>query len=299
MSKLSSPVGAAFVALLAPGLLSTAAWAQYVPSAVPQYFVEGGTDVFAFGHATGNTTGVGGGYGSAASTAAVSAGLSASASGQSIVPSLDTGNYYDAQASAGAQLDYYFAAVGPSANVSVPVTITALVGATAAGVSTVSGDAYVVWYLNGVQQGKVNVGTGCNSGTCSSNDYVDGVPANDEIATSQGLLIKDAPFTTTSVAETSTTLNDGSAIEIRAAGTAYYGSGTFSASADPVIEIDPTWLALNPGYHLVFSPNVTPPTGTGTGTGSVPEPDTLLLGLLGLAGIALSPRRRSAADVAQ
>jgi hypothetical protein len=89
--------------LLALGLLPTAAWAQYVPSAVPQYFVEGGTDVFAFGHATGNTTGVGGGYGSAASTAAVSAGLTASASGLSIVPSLDTGNYYDAQASAGSE----------------------------------------------------------------------------------------------------------------------------------------------------------------------------------------------------
>ena len=87
---------------------------------------------------------------------------------------------------------------------------------------------------------------------------------------------------------------------ISAAGTAYYGSGTFSASADPVIEIDPSWLALNPGYYLVFSPNVTPPTGTGTGTGtgSVPEPDTLLLGLLGLAGIALSARRRSAAAAA-
>jgi MYXO-CTERM domain-containing protein len=295
MSKFLSPVGAAFVGLLALGLLPTAAWAQYVPSAVPQYFVEGGTDVFAFGHATGNTTGVGGGYGSAASTAAVSAGLTASASGLSIVPSLDTGNYYDAQASAAAQLDYYFAAVGPSANVSMPVTITALVGATAAGVGQVGGDAYVVWYLNGVQQGKVNVGTGCNGGTCSSDDYVDGVPANDAIATSQGLLITDAPFTTTSVAETSTTLNDGSAIEIRAGGTAYYGSGT-SASADPVIEIDPAWLVLNPGYHLVFSSNVTPPTGTGTG--SVPEPGTLLLGLLGLAGIALSPRRRSAAAAA-
>jgi MYXO-CTERM domain-containing protein len=295
MSKFRSPAAAAFVGLLA---LSSAAWGQYVPSATPQYFVEGGQDVRAFGHATGNTTGVGAGYGSAASSAAVSPGLSASASGQSIVPTIDTGNFYDAQASASASLYYYFAAVGPSANVSVPVTISALVGATAAGVGEAGGDAFVAWYLGGVQQGKVNIGTGCEAGTCTSNDFVQGVPGNDERATSQGLLITDAPFTTQSVAETSTALNDGSVIEISAGGTAYYGSGMFSASADPVIEIDPTWLALHPGYHLVFSPNVTPPTGTGTGTGSVPEPGTLLLGLLGLAGIALSPRRRSVAAAA-
>ena len=100
MSKFSSAVVAAFAGLLALGPLSTAAWAQYVPSATPEYFVEGGQNVEAFGQATGNTTGVGGGYGSAASSAAVSAGLSASVGGQSIIPTSDTGNYYDAEASA-------------------------------------------------------------------------------------------------------------------------------------------------------------------------------------------------------
>jgi hypothetical protein len=34
------------------------------------------------------------------------------------------------------------------------------------------------------------------------------------------------------------------------------GAGSFSANANAVINIDPAWLASNPGYTVVFSPNV-------------------------------------------
>jgi hypothetical protein len=306
----------AWIGLVVLAPLWSTAWAQYVPVADPAYHVEGGSVISDFGNASATTTGVQPGFGTAASSAAVSPGLSASVSGQSTIPTLNAGNSYDAQAEANAQLYYYLAAVGPSANVSVPLTISALVGATADSVTggTASADAYVQWSLNGVMQGKVNIGTGCTGTSCTANDFALGVPAGDERDTAQGLLITNVPFTTNSVATTATTVSDGSVVVIYAGGLAYTGTGLFSASADPVIEIDPTWLASHPGYHLVFSSNVTPPSGTGTGPGtgtgtgpgtgtgtgpgsgttSVPEPDTLLLSLLGFAGIALWPRRTKA-----
>jgi len=50
---------------------------------------------------------------------------------------------------------------------------------------------------------------------------------------------------------------------------AYALAGSASATADPVISIDPTWLAQNPGYSLEFSPGIT--------NGSTPEPSSLFL----------------------
>jgi hypothetical protein len=62
------------------------------------------------------------------------------------------------------------------------------------------------------------------------------------------------------------------------------GLGSFSASADPMITIDPTFLAQNPGYSLVFSPNL-----------AVPEPASWALMLIGVGGLgaALRASRRS------
>jgi hypothetical protein len=62
------------------------------------------------------------------------------------------------------------------------------------------------------------------------------------------------------------------------------GVGSYSASADPMITIDPAFLAQNPGYSLVFSPNL-----------AVPEPATWALMLIGVGGLGAAMRgsRRS------
>ncbi len=67
-----------------------------------------------------------------------------------------------------------------------------------------------------------------------------------------------------------------------------YDYSSVSASIDPMIAIDPTWLANNPGYSLIFSPNVGGVTPT-----DVPEPFTLSIFGAGFAG-AVAMRRRKA-----
>lgn len=65
----------------------------------------------------------------------------------------------------------------------------------------------------------------------------------------------------------------------------FSGPGSWSAMVDPTVQIDPTFLANNPGYSLIIDPNPTT-------TSSVPEPGNLLLlstGMIGLAGVV---RRR-------
>jgi hypothetical protein len=65
-------------------------------------------------------------------------------------------------------------------------------------------------------------------------------------------------------------------------------TGAFSASLDPDISIDPTWLGDNPGYSLALSPS--PPA---------PEPSAWVLMILGVGalGAALRNRRRGSASL--
>lgn len=76
----------------------------------------------------------------------------------------------------------------------------------------------------------------------------------------------------------------------QAGGVLTFGAGSYSAYADPLITIDPGFLAQNPGYSLVFSPNL---------LSSVPEPSAWALMLVGFGGLGAamrsSRRRRVAA----
>ncbi len=203
----SSPLSltAATVGLLALGSLRTAAWAQAIPTAEPEYYSGEGVN-FTFGSSTTTTTGVGGQYGTAITSASVSQALSVSATGQAIIPALDAGNYYDAASSGGASLYYFVAVVGPSAGVSVPLTISGLLGATAAGVtgSEVNAGADIRWSLNGSSnlEGSISVGISCDTLPCSTS--VGGsVPVSDQLATSQGLQFSGVPLTAPSNTESS------------------------------------------------------------------------------------------------
>jgi hypothetical protein len=60
-----------------------------------------------------------------------------------------------------------------------------------------------------------------------------------------------------------------------------------SASLDPTIEIDPAFLAANPGYSLVFSPGFAPPLSS-----AVPEPSTWAILILGFAGLGYAGWRQ-------
>lgn len=67
-----------------------------------------------------------------------------------------------------------------------------------------------------------------------------------------------------------------------------WGAGSASASVDPFVEIDPNFLAANPGYTLTLGPNVqnTPPPVT------TPEPGGLA-GICCAVALLLSCRRTS------
>jgi hypothetical protein len=300
MSKSSrSSMVAAFASLVALGVLPALGWTQIAPPARPANAAYGGTVNFDFGTADVNNIGGGLDQGSATGIATVSPDLITSASGSALDPASSQGSLLAAKTSANASLYYYFTAYGPSAGVSVPLLISGTAGADAAAVTgaVASSAGLISWAANGKVVGELITQVTCIGVSCTANTATPGVPAGDE-SFGKGISIENVPFTTTSLANNSTTPSYASYAEIEAGGTINDGTGSFSAFADPVIEIDPTWLATHPGYYLVFSSNVTPPAGTGTGPGTgtstVPEPGTLLLALMGIAGVMLRPRRRVA-----
>lgn len=73
----------------------------------------------------------------------------------------------------------------------------------------------------------------------------------------------------------------------------YYNRLRAYATVDPLVQIDPVFLATNPGYSLVF------PDGLANQAAAVPEPTAgamLAAGLLGLLGLSHQRRRRRPHD---
>ena len=72
-------------------------------------------------------------------------------------------------------------------------------------------------------------------------------------------------------------------------GTAWSAGGTgFSATLDPLVEIDPAFLLTHPGFSLEFSANIP------TAATSVPEPASVAIFGTGLAALGVVRRKRKA-----
>ena len=181
-----------------------------------------------------------------------------------------------------AQISYFFDVTGPT-NVSVPLNITGLLDA--------SGD-------DGLGLALVSVGVGGGTpvaaGDVFGNEGLVLADACNEFnpyaCGNQGFVLSlpegNPPFSTPFMVPSNTVEE----IDLEL----FVGTNLGSASGfiDPVITIDPTFLANNPGFSLVLSSNIQqgPPTAPAP---SSPEPASLALLGMGLAGIGVIRRRRA------
>jgi hypothetical protein len=171
----------------------------------------------------------------------------------------------DAEGStAEATIDYYFEAVGP-ANTAVNFDIQAAGSASETG----SGTAFAHLYLNGSS----TIGSpGTLTSACSSFEL-------------NGCGSIGSAFVLNSVfGAQSDTLQE---IEIDVDGDVNQNGGTYLASVDPTITIDPGFLSANPGFTLEFSSNVTQNSISPT-----PLPGALPLIASGLGTLGLVGRRK-------
>jgi hypothetical protein len=166
------------------------------------------------------------------------------------------------------QVEVYinFEVVGPESYVPVPVIYTAAgttsASATCSGLNPLAACAYVTAAFGG---------TGTTSSLIACSPSCSGEPSS-----FSGSL--DGTVYSNDSADFGLSFNGSS-------GGPWIGPGGWSAMVDPTVQIDPTFLADNPGYSLEIDPN--PP-----GTSPVPEPGSLLLlgtGMISLVGMV---RRR-------
>lgn len=163
-----------------------------------------------------------------------------------------------------ATIDYYFEAVGPT-NTSVLFDIQA--GGSAS--ETGSGNAFAHLYLNG---SSVIGEPGTLTSACSAYE-VNGCGS-----------ISSAFILNSVFSAQSGTVQQ---IEIDVDGDVNQNGGTYMASVDPTITIDPGFLAANPGFTLEFSSNVTQ-----NPISPIPLPDARPLIASGLGALGLVGRRK-------
>jgi hypothetical protein len=163
-----------------------------------------------------------------------------------------------------ATIDYYFEAVGP-ANTGVAFDILAAGGASETG----NGTSFAHLYLNG---SSVIGEPGTLTTACSSFE-IDGCGS-----------IGSAFFLNSVFGAQSNTVQE---LVLEVSGDVNPNGGTFMASVDPTITIDPSFLAANPGFTLEFSSNVTQ-----NPVSAVPLPAALPLFAAGLGAFGLMGRRK-------
>lgn len=174
----------------------------------------------------------------------------------------------EVQGSAGIQ--YYFEVIGPS-NQFVPLTITGSLSS-----SSVAGD----------------INAYANTSAEILYRYVDSGGTEDGfLVTCSTLAVGGCGPTSASLIDSFSHLTNtiGTVSLLVSATTAGVVSSSYSVMADPIIRIDPAFLANNPGYSLVFSSNISVPSPP-----SVPEPSTILLLGVGFVGLVAWRRTQAA-----
>lgn len=180
---------------------------------------------------------------------------------------------------AGGVIQYYYEVVGPAGSVSVPMLISGNV--TADIISGTAREAAVSFITYSAINGNSlvynspypNPAPAFSFSACQSNitNYCSGSGYTDRSSGS----LNDTPFSVYSNQQQTIYMGASSSIDT-------YNAGSVTASVDPMVSIDPTWLAENPGYSLVFSANIS----------TVPLPGAFWLLCSGLFGLAAGARRR-------
>jgi hypothetical protein len=254
--SLSSVIGGPALALtVTPPPLATFTVSLTTPD--NNYFMTGNTEIL-----NANVTGcINLNCGSASGTASKTLnalGNNAASIGGSAQPNPDGSG-------AEATIDYYFEAVGAT-NTSVIFDIEAAGSASETG----SGTAFAHLYLNGSS----TIGSPPILASACSSFQVNGCGS-----------ISSAFFLNSVFGAQSNTVQE---IEIDVDGSANPNGGTYGASVDPTIIIDPAFLAANPGFTLEFSSNVTQDSISET-----PIPAALPLFASGMFALGLLGRRKN------
>jgi hypothetical protein len=155
------------------------------------------------------------------------------------------------------QVEVYinFEVVGPESYVSVPVIYSAT------GTASATGGYATVAFAGYNTSSLIACAPSCGSEPSSFSGTLDGTVLSNEVGDDFALNLYGQ------------------------SGGNFSGPGSWSATVDPTVEIDPTFLADNPGYSLIID-------GNPAGASPAPEPGNLLLlgtGMITLAGMV---RRR-------